>query len=516
MQAIEDPIMAAKAGAQVENIDAQGNCGATGTNDSHGGTTKNAPGAETSPPPYSSFCPKDRRMIACLASISAVFSTISSFIYFPAITALSQSLHVSIESINLTVTSYFVVAGIAPSVVGSMADQVGRRPTSLLVFTIYLGANIGLAAQDSYVALQALRCLQSAGASGTVAIAYGVISDIAPPAERGSYVGMLLGIANAAPSLGPVLGGLIAEKLSWRWIFWILAIASGFHLLILGVFFPETSRCLVGNGSDVPQSFLYHPAHHRFRTIPYHESRKATTDLPKFRFPNPFSCLVALFQRSNFIVILVGSLQSSLFNSIAGSLSSQVINTYSLSTLTAGLCYLCSGLGSAVSAYLAGKLLDHDYKLTIQKSTLSFNQTELEQGSFPIEGARIRSVFIVIVINSVFTCGYGWALACRTHISVPLIMLFFTGSSSAATFVVCGTLLTDLNPKNSSTVQASYNLVRCSTNAAGIAALQPLIDCVGVGWCFSIFAVTGVLCVLPLLILRVKGSDWRDDTTEKR
>ena len=508
--------MGIEATSQVENVDARGYYGGNRTNDSHRGMSDDNHGAESGPPPYSIFTREDRRVIACLASISAIFSTISSFIYFPAITALSQSLHVSIESINLTVTSYFIVAGIAPSVIGNMADYTGRRPTSLLVFTVYLGANLGLAAQHSYVALQVLRCLQSAGASGTVAIAYGVISDIAPPAERGSYVGLLLGIANAALSLGPVLGGLIAEKLSWRWIFWILAIASGLHLLTLFVFFPETSRNLVGNGSDVPRAFLYHPAHHRFRKVPYHQARKATTDLPKVRFPNPFSCLVALFQRSNFIVILVGSLQSSLFNSIAGSLSSQVIKIYSLSTLTAGLCYLSSGLGSAVSAYLAGKMLDRDYKLTTHESTLSFNQSEIRQRSFPLEKARTRSVFIIIIINSVVTGGYGWALACRTHISVPLILLFFTGSSSAAIFVVCGTLLTDLNPENSSTVQASYNLVRCLTNAAGIAALQPLINCVGPGWCFSIFAVIGVICIPPLLLLRLNGSKWRDGDTEKR
>jgi multidrug resistance protein len=140
-----------------------------------------------------------------------------------------------------------VVAVLAPSIVGDLADQSGRRPVTLLAFILYLGANLGLALQNSYGALQALRCLQSAAASGTVAIAYGVIADIAPPAERGSYVGLFLGLANAAPSLGPVLGGLLAQKLSWRWIFWFLSICSGTHLLGVLVFLPETSRKDVGN-----------------------------------------------------------------------------------------------------------------------------------------------------------------------------------------------------------------------------------------------------------------------------
>ncbi len=124
-------------------------------------------------PPCSAFTPAEKKSITFLASLSAIFSTISSFIYYPAITAISRSLHVSIGAINLTVTSYFVVAGIAPSIMGDMADQTGRRPVSLLAFTLYLSANLGLAAQKSYAALQFLRCLQSAGASGTVAITYG-------------------------------------------------------------------------------------------------------------------------------------------------------------------------------------------------------------------------------------------------------------------------------------------------------------------------------------------------------
>jgi MFS family permease len=64
------------------------------------------------------------------------------------------------------------------------------------------------------VTLIVIRCLQSAGASSSIAIAYGIIADIAIPAERGSYVGVLMGATNAAPSLGPVIGGILAEY--WR------------------------------------------------------------------------------------------------------------------------------------------------------------------------------------------------------------------------------------------------------------------------------------------------------------
>ena len=46
-------------------------------------------------------------------------------------------------------------------------------------------------------------------------------------------MGILMGFTNAAPSIGPILGGVLAEKLSWHWIFWLLSILGGIHLLAL-------------------------------------------------------------------------------------------------------------------------------------------------------------------------------------------------------------------------------------------------------------------------------------------
>ena len=101
-----------------------------------------------------------------------------------------------------------------------MADHVGRRPISLLALTLYLSANLVLALQNNYVALVILRCLRSAGASSTIALAYGVVTDISTPAERGSYMAILMGLTGAAPSLGPVIGGIESfkvPKMRKRW-----------------------------------------------------------------------------------------------------------------------------------------------------------------------------------------------------------------------------------------------------------------------------------------------------------
>src|SRR5256885_1867977 len=89
-----------------------------------------------------------------------MFSGLSSYIYYPAITPLAKSLKISVELINLTVMSYMIVAGVAPSITGDMADQSGRRLVYIVTFAIYFASNIGLALQNSYLALFILRMLR--------------------------------------------------------------------------------------------------------------------------------------------------------------------------------------------------------------------------------------------------------------------------------------------------------------------------------------------------------------------
>lgn len=117
--------------------------------------------------PYSIFTKTQKRWIVCQIALIGMLSPLSSFIYYPAIDALAKDLNTSVELINLTVTSYMVVSGIAPALLGNMADTVGRRSAYIFALLIYLVANIGLAVQTLYPALLVLRMLQSMGSSGT-------------------------------------------------------------------------------------------------------------------------------------------------------------------------------------------------------------------------------------------------------------------------------------------------------------------------------------------------------------
>lgn len=123
---------------------------------------------EDSPPqpPYSTFTSTQKGWILFIAAWAGWFSTASSFIYFPAIPFLADDMNVSVQDINLTVTSYLIASGIFPTVTGSVADIFGRRITLMVSLTAYAAINVGLATQRSYAALFILRMLQSVAISG--------------------------------------------------------------------------------------------------------------------------------------------------------------------------------------------------------------------------------------------------------------------------------------------------------------------------------------------------------------
>ena len=76
---------------------------------------------------------------------------------------------------------------------------------------------------------------------------------------------------------------------------------------------------------------------------------------------------------------------------------------------------------------------------------------------------------------------------------------------------MCGTLLTDLNPRNPALAQASSNIIRCALSAGGLATLQKMISSMGPGWTFTIFSV---LCLLtaPMILAEVRwGFSWRGE-----
>ncbi|CZS88827.1 hypothetical protein WAI453_010596 [Rhynchosporium graminicola] len=483
--------------------------------------------AVTTGPVYSAFGKWKKRYIVTMVTFAAFISPTSANIYFPALNPLQKELKVSTTLINLTLTSYMIFQGLAPTIFGDLADMAGRRPAYILAFIIYLGANIGLALQDSYAALFILRCLQSTGSSGAIALGFGVVADVSTSSERGKYIGLLGAGAMMGPALGPVIGGILTQFLGWRSVFWFLVIIAGLFLVPYALTVPETGRNVVANGSVPPQGWnmtILEWCQHRkedkslqglSRSETAEGRRLAQEELARgrtLRWPNPLKTVRIIMEKDMAVVLIYNSLIYTAFYDVVASIPQLFSEIYGYNDLQIGLCYIPFGCGCAFASIINGKLLDGNYKRVARKIGFTIDRKHGDDlRHFPIERARLEIIWPILYFGLACNLCYGWVLEKNTNLAAPLILQFFMGLCINGSFNILSTLIVDLYPQSPSTATAANNLVRCFVGAAGTGIINIMIDSMGRGWCFTFIALV-CIAASPLLGISMKwGPIWREE-----
>jgi EmrB/QacA subfamily drug resistance transporter len=124
-------------------------------------------------------------------------------------------------TIEWVIIGYLVVAAALLLTVGRLSDMVGRTPIWMTGLGLFTLASVLCGAAPSVHLLIMARLLQGAGAALLLATGTAMLTDAVPPDQHGRALGLgALAIA-LGTSVGPTLGGLITEHLSWRWIFYV-------------------------------------------------------------------------------------------------------------------------------------------------------------------------------------------------------------------------------------------------------------------------------------------------------
>ncbi|KAK4503370.1 hypothetical protein PRZ48_004285 [Zasmidium cellare] len=176
----------------------------------------------------------------CLLAFSIY---IGSAIYSSGLESVTEDFHVSQTVAILGLTLYVVGYGCGPMVWAPLSEipMIGRSPVYILTLLVFVFFNFGVVYAKNIGMLLAFRFLTGLFGSPVLATGGASLADMFRASKR-AYPMAVYGIANVCgPTIGPVIGNWAAEFRGWKWTIWELIWMSGFALVFLTIFLPETS-----------------------------------------------------------------------------------------------------------------------------------------------------------------------------------------------------------------------------------------------------------------------------------
>ncbi|KAL5536623.1 hypothetical protein ACEPAF_446 [Sanghuangporus sanghuang] len=149
--------------------------------------------------------------------------------------------HMSTDVATLTISLFVAGYCVGPILWGPLSEQIGRKPIFVVSFIVYTAFQIGGALADNKASILIFRLLSGIFAAAPLTNSGALISDIWEPATRGKAVALFAVAPFAGPSLGPIVGGYInTAGVSWRWLFWVLAMFAAACTIAIIFLLPET------------------------------------------------------------------------------------------------------------------------------------------------------------------------------------------------------------------------------------------------------------------------------------
>jgi len=176
------------------------------------------------------------RAVVALLSVCVFFSVLNTSMFNVSLPEIGREFAVSPARLGWIVTAYSLLFGVSTPFYGRLGDRYGLRRMLITGLSLFSVASLLAAIAPSYPLLVICRALQAIGTGAIPSLGTALIIRHVPEARRGAALGITAATVGAGAALGPTLGGLITQFLSWRALFGVSA--------LLGLAVPFARRLL--------------------------------------------------------------------------------------------------------------------------------------------------------------------------------------------------------------------------------------------------------------------------------
>ncbi|KAG9074164.1 hypothetical protein FRC06_010890, partial [Ceratobasidium sp. 370] len=369
---------------------------------------------------------------------------------------------------SMTMSVFVLAYAVGPLIFGPLSEIYGRRWILQGSNVFFLAFNIACSRAQTSSQLLAFRFLAGLGGSAPLAVGGGTIADLWSPEERGMAMSLYSLAPLTGPAIGPVAGAWIAEKASWRWVFYSTSIADAVIQIVGLWYLTETyaptllaskAKRLRNSTGDETLCTAHEYKRGNVSTVAFISSSLLRSI--KFLCFDPIMTVMATY-----MAVIYGTmyLQLTTFASVW-------TTRYGESVGIAGLHYIFMGAGFTLGAQIGSRLLDRIYKYLKAKNdnvaTPEMRLPLLAIGSFLLPAGLLM---------------YGWTVQYRVFWLVPDIGVLIYCIGMIGSFLCIQTYIVDTYGMHAASAVAALSAFRSIAGFAFPLFSTKMFSKLGLGW----------------------------------
>ncbi|TVY84239.1 putative efflux pump mfs2 [Lachnellula suecica] len=423
-----------------------------------------------------------------------------STIMAPALPLIAKKLDMNSAEAAMALSIYLLATAFGPLVIGPLSEIYGRKRVLHASNVWFLVWNIACGFATTKGLLIAARFLAGFGASAVYSLAGGVLGDVWRPEQRGRSLSIYLVIPLLGAAVGPIIGGFMAARTTWRWMFWSTSIFQAVMIFVAFTTFKETYApfILQQEAKRVRRETgdqRYQTLQERFHAVQSSSRSRsvflqALTRPVRLLFTHPIIQVTASISAFNYGTMYI----------VLSTFSSLWTEQYHQSVEISGLHYIACALGEVAGSQLGGPLMD---RLFLYMRARSGGEEHIPEHRVPLVYVGAPLVPIGLFI-------YGWTSQYLVHWIAVDIGIFITMFGMQIAGLPLQAYVIDTYGEHISSALAASQFLKSLTAFLFPLFAPAMYRALGYGWGNSLIAFASIFIGLPApLIIWFWGSRLR-------